>query len=541
MLQILQTQNSKPSLSLIAKAELELRRRRKEKRAAELEQQAEVWKVEPVLYARERLGIELTRDQAAIIESIRDNRRTAVKASHAIGKTFMAAVALNWWYDCWKSHIGYITAPTWGQALGLTFKQTKKMRMLRSLEGEILDSGLVRDPVKLRQTDHFLKALNADKGEGFQGEHAAPILIVLEEAVGVPAYIWDATEGLMTHPDCRVLAIGNPTDETGRFGEVCENPNWETFAITAMSHPNIEAELRCEPPVFDAAVRLQWLFEMLERECETVNALVDDCFEFYSLNVIREALNGKPVSSKSEKSIYRPTAFFQGRVLGEFPTEASDKVIPAGWIKALPELQINRDHKIQLGCDVARFGDDRTVIFSRIGSCLLRGQVLRQFDTLAIAAAIEDEAKETARELGMSPEAAKTFIINLDTTGGLGAGPFDILKSRGYNNVRGVNSSESAHDEEMYKNKRSELWFDIRDRIREKNLDMSRIPQEMRRSLQKELSTPMYKIQGGKKVVEDKADTKKRLGASPDLADGFNLCFYESEITSGMVQFDHWV
>jgi hypothetical protein len=81
----------------------------------------------------------------------------------------------------------------------------------------------------------------------------------------------------------------------------------------------------------------------------------------------------------------------------------------------------------------------------------------------------------------------------------------------------------------MFRNKRSELWFNVRDRVKAKNLDISRLPMELRRKLTKELSTPMYKVQGGKKVVEDKADTKKRLGQSPDDADGFNLAFYETK------------
>lgn len=851
-----QTTSSTPSLTVRVKIEQERRRRQRVRREAELEAQAAVWRTNPKLYAKERLNVDLTNEQGHVLESIRDNRRTAVKASHAIGKTFNASVALNWWYDCWKSHIGYITAPTWGQALGLTFKEVKKMRLTRMLDGEVLDSGLVRDAIKIRQTDHFIKALNAEKSEGFQGEHSAPILIVLEEAVGVPSYIWDAMEGLMTHPECfvadtlvsageimaatsrfyqgrivkiatasnrnisvtpnhpiltnrgwivaksikkgdklvasdrpesvsagivpnkentetvigdvfqslsrtggnssrkgnglqfhgdgsdsevnivysasllrnktngtlshklskyrfpfaqfshllngcrsltssfrglfatlcrnisrlcqslflgyghlrhsqsvslgngscfnvlgfeiakntafgnavpnrqlsqrltadiftgkairrrpfisgdtsanddtsiskfsgerftadanlvrelfamfpsdvsfdevvevfdddfsgqvynlqtknnwyfangivahncRVLAIGNPTDEATKFGEVCESAAWEVFSVTAMAHPNIEEELHCRPPKFEAAVRLQWLFEMLQKECEQVSGKAEGCFEFYTLAVVQKALNGHPVSDSSEKCYYKPTAFFEGRVLGEFPTEASNKVIPSGWIKSLPVLPINLHHQIQLGCDVARFGDDRTTIFSRIGSTALQALVLRKFDTLAIIDKIESEAEAVCKLLGLPVNNAKSFIINIDTTGGLGAGPYDTLKSRGYRNVQSINSSESAYDAELYKNKRSELWFDIRDRVRDKNIDMSRLDMEIRRTLVKELSTPMYKVVGGKKVVEDKSETKKRLGASPDLADGFNLAFYESK--KKVATFNSW-
>lgn len=539
MLANYQTRNLKLSPLVRARAEIELRKRKREREAAR-SAQAAVWRRDPVRYAKERLNIELTNDQARIAESIRDNRRTAVKASHAIGKTFLASGALNWWFDSWNAHIGYITAPTWGQALGLTFKQTKKMRMLNRLDGDILDSGLIRDTDKIRQTDHFIKALNAENGEGFQGEHSAPILIIIEEAVGVPNYIWDAMEGLMTHPDCRVLAIGNPTDEATKFGEVCESPHWEVFSVSALDHPNIDAELHAKPPLFEAAVRLQWLYEMMRVEAEVVATESDGCFEFYTLEVIEKAINGTSVTPDSPKCWYKPTAFFEGRVLGHFPSEASNKVIPVGWLKSLQPLPINPQHTVQLGCDVARFGDDRTAIFSRVGSVALTGKILRKFDHIAITDSIIQLADETCLKLNLHADKAKQIPINIDTTGGLGTGPYDLLKSKGYNAVS-INSSETANDSELYKNVRSELWFDIRDRAKAKNLDLSHLDMELRRSLIRELGTPMYKITGGKKVVEDKSETKKRLGASPDLADGFNLAFYEKAQTSGTITFDHWV
>lgn len=526
MLAILQTRKSTPSLQTRLELERERRKRRRVREAA-LESQRAIWRQRPDLYARERLNLILTDAQIEILFSILKNRRTAVKAHHSLGKTFIAAVALLWWIDCWQAHIGYVTAPTWAQALGLTFKQAKRLAMLNKLDFDILDSGLIRDRDKFRQTERFVKALNAENGEGFQGEHTAPILIVVEESVGVPNYIFDASEGLMTHPECRILEIANPTDEATKFGEHCELPSYEVFSYSALDHPNIDAELHCQPPIFEAAVRLQWLYEMLDKECEVVDSPDADCFEFYTLSTVRAALDGTSIKSDSPKCYYKPTAFFQGRVLGEFPTEASNKVIPGGWLKSLPVKQINKDHPAQLGCDVARFGDDRTTIFGRVGACAVTAKELRKFDTIAIADAIEEEARGLCTLLGLPPEKAKELIINIDVTGGLGAGPYDILKSRGYKNVRAINSSESAHDEEMYKNKRSELWFDVRDRAKDKNLDLSHLPLEVRRKLQKELSTPAYKIQSGKKVVEDKADTKKVLGASPDLADGFNLSFYE--------------
>lgn len=523
----LQTRNSKPSLRLRAEAELELRRRRRERDAA-LEARRVVWRERPDIYAKERLGLELTAAQIEILFSIRDNRRTAVKAHHSLGKTFIAAVALLWWIDAWYAHIGYVTAPTWGQALGLTFKQAKRLALMNRLDFDLLDSGLIRDRDRFRQTERFVKALNAENGEGFQGEHTAPILIVIEEAVGVPKYIFDASEGLMTHPECRILEIFNPTDEATTAGEHCELPSYEVFSYSALEHENIDAELHCQPVPFEGAIRLQWLCEMLETECDVVGAKDQDCFEFYTIATIRAALDGVAVTADSPKCFYKPTAFFQGRVLGEFPTEASNKVIPPSWLKTQPLLPLVNSHPIEIGVDVARFGDDRTTIFTRCGSAALDAKELRKFDTLAIVEAVEQAVAWVIQKLNLPLNHKRRIKIKLDVTGGLGAGPYDILKAKGYT-VIAVNSSEQAKDTALYRNVRSELWFDVRDRAKAQNMDLSRLPPDIRRKLMKELSTPLYKVTGGKKVVEDKSDTKKRLGESPDLADGLNLSYYEGK------------
>lgn len=479
----------------------------------------------PQGYARDILGVSLTPDQDEILWSVLENRWTIVKASHAVGKTFVAAVAASWWHDCWERHIAYITAPTWGQAVGLTFKQLKSLRRSKKLPGTILETGLIRDPDKAKEGAHYVKALNAERGEGFQGEHSAAILIIIEEGVGVPKYIWDANGGLMTTPECRTLVIGNPTDEATEFGLACESSLYHTMSISALNHPNIVAELNCETPPHPDAVRLQWLYEMLEKECDQTERLSDDAFRFVSLSEVKKALAGEPADLSNE-SFYMPTAYFQGRVLGEFPTQADQQVIPKAWLKSQPVLEPADSDLPELGCDVARFGDDRTTNIGRIGPCAMLARELRKMDNLEVASALREDARKLGtiyRELTGKDINIKKIKIKIDITGGLGTGPHDILKCEGYN-VVGVNSSSKANNEELYRNKRSELWFDTRDRAKEKRLDLSRLRKDIRERLERELAAPKY-TSPGKKVVEDKAQMKKRLGYSPDLADGLNLSF----------------
>jgi hypothetical protein len=160
-------------------------------------------------------------------------------------------------------------------------------------------------------------------------------------------------------------------------------------------------------------------------------------------------------------------------------------------------------------------------------------------DADEVAAACRHEALEAAREFKpdltkeQTEALAKTFRIKTDVTGGLGVAHVVLLRNWGYKPIE-VNSSAKAKDEEQYKNVRSELWFDQRERARTKRLDLSRLRKDIRERLERELSAPKYKAPG-QKVVEDKATMKKRLGYSPDLADGANLAFYQSP-TRGAVQ-----
>lgn len=493
---------------------------------------------DPHGYAKNVLKVSLTKDQSDILASVRDNRYTLAQASHSVGKTFTAGITANWWYDCWAEHICYVTAPTWPQALGLTFKAVKTFRRALNLPGTILDTGWVKDPNKILEGAHYIRALNADIGEGFQGEHEAPILIIIEEGVGVPKYIWDAAGGLMTAKDCRLFVIGNPTDEATEFGVAAESPMYNVITINGLDHPNIQAELEGKKPPIPKAISLTWLCEMLEKECEVIDKGTEDSFEFVSLPQIKNALEGREVDL-TEKMEYLPTAYFQGRVLGEFPTQADQKVIPKAWLRSQPRLDPAATDMPEIGSDVARFGDDRTTIFVRRGPCLMLGREIRKMDGVEVANACMEEALEAVQEwkgaawvantaMDQQEALAKRVPIKIDTTGGPGMGPYFVLKTAGYNAIA-VNSSEPAKDKEHYRNIRSELWFDVRTRAQEKRLDYSRVRQDIRLRLEREWSAPSYKAPG-QKVVEPKADMKKRLGYSPDLADGANLAFYQTGV-----------
>jgi hypothetical protein len=410
------------------------------------------------------------------------------------------------------------------------------------LPGTIQETGRVLDEEKLAASAHFIQAINAETQEGFIGEHSAPIFIIMEESPGVPSYIWAACDGLMTHPSCKMLALGNPIDESTPFGKVCteDRSDWVVIEVSTLEHPNIDAELHARPPLYPNAVRLLWLKEMLRKECTVVETPGGDAFEFWSIPTIDAALGGLSVDQNpdAERWSYLPNAVFQGRALGQFPSQAFDQVIPKNWLANLARIELSKLWTPECGCDPARKGDDRTAIVIRHGPCVTFAREIRRYTLDAVTGAVIQAVQEAATAANCSPY---KIPIRLDITGGLGAGPCDFLAAQGYA-VEGVNSSSTAFNSEMYPNRRSELWFSSRERIYERDLDLSRIEdEELRRLLIRELSTPKWKPDGrGRKVVDPKDVTKRDLGASPDLADAFNLAFSPSgpQAAETEVEFD---
>src|SRR5262249_50646982 len=106
-------------------------------------------------------------------------------------------------------------------------------RVLQSDEWKLDDGTLVGWGRKPADTDQH----------GFQGIHRRYVLVLLDEACGIPEQLWTAVEAITTGADCRILAIGNPDDPNTEFGKVC-NPGsgWNTIRISGFDTPNFTDE-----------------------------------------------------------------------------------------------------------------------------------------------------------------------------------------------------------------------------------------------------------------------------------------------------------
>jgi hypothetical protein len=167
----------------------------------------------------------------------------------------------------------------------------------------------------------------------------------------------------------------------------------------------------------------------------------------------------------------------------------------------------------RIGNDVAREGDDMTVMFPRQG--------LRAFNYVELSGA---RGPEVADRLITSKEKWGSELEFVDDTGGFGGSVIDSMVQRGYSPI-GVNFSSKATDP-RYFNKRAEMYFRMRDWFRRG----AQLPDDSR--LMEELCATKYTSKNGKIILVPKELIKAELGRSPDRADSLALTFAQEEAIS---------
>jgi len=190
---------------------------------------------------------------------------------------------------------------------------------------------------------------------------------------------------------------------------------------------------------------------------------------------------------------------------------ASQSVIPLQAIRDAMTRDEPEGLPVVIGADIARYGDDRTVITIVKGRKVLPQIVIRGMDTQEVAKRIYELSLEHGAE-----------NINIDVIG-VGAGVVDALNSIGVQGVNGVNVGEQAWDNTRFANRKAELWFSLRQRMLDGELS---IPDD--KDLERELMVSYKYNLTGKILIESKDAVKKALGRSPDMADSLVLALTPS-------------
>jgi len=179
--------------------------------------------------------------QREIALSVRDNRHTAVPSAHDTGKSFIAARLAAWWLSVHPAGEAFVvtTAPTFAQVRAILWREINRAHAKGGLPGRV------------NQTEWHIgnemvafgrKPADYDES-AFQGIHARYVLVILDEACGIPKQLWDAAETLATNEGCRILAIGNPDTPLSEFARNCERgTDWHVIDVDGLASPNFTDE-----------------------------------------------------------------------------------------------------------------------------------------------------------------------------------------------------------------------------------------------------------------------------------------------------------
>lgn len=460
----------------------------------------------PADYAREHLHRGLTPKQEEILTKLDvPPYRVLARSANTQGKTFVAAAKCSHFFDTVRPSITLATAPTYVQVRDLLFKE---LRTLRPSSRQFLpkDTRLQSAP------DHFVHGFTAAKADAFQGRHGAHLGLVFDEATGINADFWGRGETMFeSHGGHWWLCTYNPNDSASVAYQKEEEGGWHVVTLSAIEHPNILAELRGDAPPIPAAVRLETVLRRMAAECEE-SRLPDPGTDF-------EFPAGSGVW-------WRPqTPDFEAQILGRWPVAPTSALFSPFLVEQCfaRGYVLNPRWQWTCGCDVARFGDDKTTIALRCGPVLLRLEVWSGVTTTWIAERIRTVIRETFSQLGLETDASTTVPVFIDDTGGYGAGVVD--QADGHRFI-GVNCSAQSPDP-RYPNTRSYLWCELAALATGGAIDLGRLPLNERLSVKQELTAARFVVNSrGQRVIEPKSQIKERLKRSPDRADAICLAYY---------------
>lgn len=395
--------------------------------------------------------------------------RKAVSSGHGIGKSAGTAMLVVWLMATRPHSKGVVTANTASQLETKTFAEIKKW-LKRSLVSDMFDVMAMSIQAKESPETWRLDAITCkeENSESFAGQHAASSssYYIFDEASAVPDKIWEVAEGGLTDGEPFMFAFGNPTRNTGRFRE-CFGKR-----------------------------RARWSTSQIDSRSVTIT----------NKNEIEEW----------RKEYGEDSDFFRVRVMGKFPNASSEQFIPSKLVEDAVNREIGHNTATAaiLGVDVARYGDDDTVLYCRIGKGFLPIRRYHGLSVTEVATKVKKRFTEI-RNLGFPRD---RIYINVDE-GGVGGGVVDVLKDDGYT-VCGVQFGGGADSPERYDRKRDEIWG----RMKEWLQNGGSIPED--KLLIENLCNPEYEvIRSGQIKIESKKDMKKRGLSSPDDADALALTF----------------
>lgn len=453
-----------------------------------------------VAFVRDILGGDPAPYQEELLRAFIVHRRVSARGPHGLGKTTLAAWVILYAVAVMPDDLKIVTtASVFRQLKFFLWPEVRKWARAADWAkiGLRMERGkqILEQSIKLPGKEAFAAA--PTDATAIEGAHAKYLVYIFDEAKAIPDDVWDAAEGAFssagddTDSFAYALAISTPGVPQGRFYNIqSRQPGYEEWYVR---HVTLEEAI--------AAGRIseQW-------------------------------------AQARAKQWGKNSALYKNRVRGEFDSTGEDTVIPLEWVEAAHERWLDRqaagkppEGRRAYGVDVARYGEDNTVVAEIIGRTVTDLQTRHKQSTM-----------ETAGQVIAIIKGDTKVEVQVDVIG-VGAGVVDRLDEQGYN-VTGVNVAEKSDLKTAdgflgFFNSRSAYWWKMREALDPDGEILLELPPNDQ--LTGDLTAPKYTYTSAGDIrVEGKDEIRKRLKRSTDHADGVILAytaFLESPVADVIV------
>lgn len=439
------------------------------------------WKNDPIAFFVEVLGMNkdyIWPKMEEVCYSVRDNRKTAVKAGHGLSKSFTAARIVLWYLYTHYPATVFTTAPTHQQVENILWREIKdaKAKAKFNLPGKLTATGLDLGKADGQEEGKWFAigfATKPDQGQEnatkLQGLHNENFLAVFDEACGIIRPIWEAKEGLLTAESCRFLAIGNPTQSMGDFIDCFYDPTYNKITISVFDSPNYKLGKEVIP-----------------------------------------GLSGKDFVESIRAKYGEDSNQWKSRVTGEIPDIDANSLLSKGWIERAVNTHIERDRRDKrkrfVTWDVSDGGTDPHVICSwdwpfQVDYKELHGKEIEE---------AEPYVWRALRKLK-----GNTIIYDADGIGRVAGKYLQMSADQDTDIIAFEGSSTQTSDDTMYFNVRAEGHWDTREIFKENKINLMAISDQT-----EELSVLKLKDNTKGLIQMEKKDIiRKEIGRSTNFSD----------------------
>lgn len=390
-----------------------------------------------------------------------DARRISVVGCNGSGKDWTTARIVLWWVHKFSPAMAIVTGPTLRQVEDIVWNE---IRFAHGKEADRFPGKMMKSRYELDEKS-FALGFTSNSPYKILGFHSPNLLAVVTEAHALPDEYYNAVRRL--NPS-RMLLTGNPFTNQGVFYDSHHRNRhlWKTVQIGAKDTPN----------VFKGSVEVPGLI--------TVEDVEDH---------------------KQEWGEDSP--MYIGSVLGEFPPNLDDVLVPLTAAKAAVEREIAPEGEVIVACDVAHKGHDHTVVMRRQGGVARIVRRVRGYDTMEVSGVLKSYCDEH-----------RVNVLVIDAVG-VGASVADRLREVGLTTARieEFNGGNNAKRGDRFVNRNAEVWWAMRERYMDGDLDT-----ENDEKLISQVSSREYTIDSKGRV---KLQSKRKMTDSPDEADALAMTF----------------